>query len=59
MIDVADSRLAATQRAALRAGRKTGLSYKYKTDGDTLLGATCDGVWFPAAELLLLCTCTH
>lgn len=54
VIDV-ESRLSATQRAALRAGRKTDLSWRYDKE-DQLLGAMCDGVWFPRDELMSLST---
>lgn len=54
MIDV-ESRLKNTQRAAHLAGRKTHLSWQYDVY-DNMLGAYCDGIWFPAAELLALST---
>lgn len=55
VIDVAESRLANTQRAALRAGRSTKLSWQYD-EKDQLTGAICDGQWFGRAELVALST---
>ena len=55
VIDV-ESRLAATQRAALRAGRKTTLTWRYDDNSDELLGLVCDGQWFGREELLALST---
>ena len=50
VIDVHDSRLAKTQRAALNAGRSTAIDWRYGQD-DWLLGAVCDGVWFARGEV--------
>ena len=55
VIDV-ESRLAATQRAALRAGRKTTLTWRYDDNSSELLGLVCDGQWFGREELLALST---
>ena len=55
VIDVKDSRLASTQRNALKHGRSTGLSWQYTKEED-MLGAFCDGVWFGREELLSLST---
>ena len=55
MIDVADSRLAKTQRAALHAGRSTSIKWQYDAH-DNMTGAYCDGVWFEKDELLKLST---
>ena len=54
MIDV-ESRLARTQRNALRAGRSSALKWKYNAQ-DAMLGAFCDGVWFARDELMALST---
>lgn len=54
VIDV-ESRLAETQRLALRAGRSTALSWQYD-DKDEMVGAFCDGTFFPREELLCLST---
>ena len=55
MIDVAESRLAKTQRNALSHGRSTAILWQYDW-GDNLLGAFCDGAWFGRDELLALST---
>ena len=55
VIDVADSRLAKTQRLALAAGRSTTLKWEYD-DKDQLKGVVCDGVWFGREELMSLTT---
>jgi hypothetical protein len=55
VIDVAESRLANTQRTALRAGRSTRLSWQYDAC-DQLTGAFCDGQWFGRSELMALST---
>ena len=55
MIDVAESRLAKTQRNALAHGRSTHISWQYD-NADNLLGAFCDGAWFGVDELLALST---
>ena len=51
VIDVADSRVAKTQRIALREGRSTHLTWRYDKD-DQLIGAYCDGTWFDREELM-------
>mmetsp|Transcript_36809 Transcript_36809/g.73372 ORF Transcript_36809/g.73372 Transcript_36809/m.73372 type:complete len:168 (-) Transcript_36809:329-832(-) len=58
VIDVANSRLAATQRKAHAAGRSTTLRWKYSdtNDNDEPLGAYCDGQFFPMTELKELST---
>jgi hypothetical protein len=58
VIDAKMTRLAATQRAALRAGRSSTLTYAYADGSDELAGAWCDGTWFGRAELLSCMTCT-
>ena len=55
VIDVTESRLARTQRAALLAGRSTEIKWQYD-DKDEMIGAICDGVWFAREELLALST---
>ena len=45
-----ESRLAATQRMAIAAGRDASFAWVYDA-ADELVGATCDGVWFGKAEL--------
>lgn len=54
VIDVRNSRLAATQMAALRAGRCTLLKWVYSGSTSELKGAFCDGVWFGQEELFAL-----
>ena len=54
MIDV-ESRLAQTQRLALKAGRPTTLKWIYNPK-DEMTGAWCDGIWFPKGELMALST---
>ena len=54
---MADSRLAKTQRTALRAGRSSQLSWQYDA-ADELSGAYCDGHWFGHDELLS-CSTLH
>jgi len=56
VIDVADSRLAATQRVAHAAGRNSSLKWSYDDTTDELLGAFCDGHWFAITELKSLTT---
>ena len=56
VIDVADSRLAATQRVAHAAGRSSSLKWRYEGTTDELLGAFCDGHWFAITELKSLTT---
>jgi len=55
VIDVDDSRLAATQRAAHKQGRSTTLPWVYDAN-DEMRGAYCDKTWFPREELLALST---
>ena len=54
VIDVRNSRLAATQMAALRGGRSTLLNWVYSGSTSELKGAFCDGIWFGREELLAL-----
>ena len=59
VIDVRNSRLAATQMAALRGGRCTLLKWIYSGPTSELKGAFCDGVWFGREELLSLSMFQH
>lgn len=52
---MSESRLAKTQRTALRAGRSTALSWQYDAK-DEMSGAFCDGTFFGRDELLALST---
>ena len=53
VIDIAESRLAKTQRNALSNRRSTNINWQYD-NADNLQGAFCDGVWFGKDELLAL-----
>ena len=44
------SRLGVVKEAALAGGRDASLQWRHDTNGE-YLGATCDGVFFPKAEL--------
>ena len=55
VIDIAESRLAKTQRNALSNRRSTNINWQYD-NADNLQGAFCDGVWFGKEELLALST---
>lgn len=59
VIDVRNSRLAATQMAALRGGRSTLLDWVYCGSTSELKGAYCDSVWFGREELLALSMFRH
>ena len=47
---VGGSRLGVVKEAALAGGRDASLQWRHDTNGE-YLGATCDGVFFPKAEL--------